>query len=215
MMTYEVSAATNLGKMVCTFLDDWRINRILAKAQSAGISRNDLMKTHHRIAFVMRVQRAAEVCSSQEVIDYLADVMIGGFKSEEVDLNPDFSQMAVTALSSTTKTELNVILMMKKHDLFEGDGRADPFHARGAFVTDCCDDLNLNPEMLSAIQNGLIRTGLGSVDVSSRTALLHQNVPDKARNAGKGGSLLKFRNAVWCILKRNPKGWVSFYPLRR
>ncbi|WP_346797596.1 hypothetical protein R5M92_02485 [Halomonas sp. Bachu 37] len=56
---------------------------------------------------------------------------------------------------------------------------------------------------------------LGSVDVSSRTALLHQNVPGKERNAGKGYSLFKFRNAGWRILMRNPKGWVSFYPLRR
>nr|WP_299244559.1 hypothetical protein [uncultured Halomonas sp.] len=57
---------------------------------------------------------------------------------------------------------------------------------------------------------------LGPVDVSSRTALLHQKVSVKARSAGKGYSLFKFRNAEWrFLLLRNPKGWASFYPLLR
>jgi len=41
-------------------------------------------------------------------------------------------------------------------------------------------------------------------------ALQWQMVPGKARNAGKGISLAKFRNAAWSHLPRNPKGRVSF-----
>ncbi|WP_227369539.1 hypothetical protein [Halomonas sp. M20] len=56
---------------------------------------------------------------------------------------------------------------------------------------------------------------VGPVDVSSRTALLHQKVSVKARSAGEGYSLFKLRNAEWRFLLRNPKGWASFYPLLR
>src|SRR5690606_15302384 len=57
--------------------------------------------------------------------------------------------------------------------------------------------------------------GLGSVDVSTRTALLRQISPGKARDAGKGHSLAKFRNAAWRYLTRNPSGRARFCAARR
>ncbi|WP_312933919.1 hypothetical protein, partial [Stutzerimonas nitrititolerans] len=47
---------------------------------------------------------------------------------------------------------------------------------------------------------------LGSVAVSSRAALPRQIAPGKARDAGNGHSLAKFRNAAWRYLPRNPFG---------
>jgi len=52
--------------------------------------------------------------------------------------------------------------------------------------------------------------GLGSVDVSSRTALLRQISPGKAQDAGNGCSLAKSCNTAWCNLPRNPKGRACF-----
>nr|WP_298415123.1 hypothetical protein [uncultured Halomonas sp.] len=69
--------------------------------------------------------------------------------------------------------------------------------------------------MVLVIGYFLEHISLGPVDVSSRTALLHQKVSVKARSAGKGYSLFTFRNAEWRFLLRNPKGWASFYPLLR
>jgi len=51
---------------------------------------------------------------------------------------------------------------------------------------------------------------LGSVDVSQRAALLRQIAPGKTRDAGKGCSLAKSRNAAWHNLTRNPQGRACF-----
>src|SRR5690606_15247483 len=56
---------------------------------------------------------------------------------------------------------------------------------------------------------------LGSVPVSSRTALLRQMSPGKARDAGNGRSLATSRNAAWRHLPRNPKGRACFCAMRR
>src|SRR5690606_11756903 len=54
------------------------------------------------------------------------------------------------------------------------------------------------------------RRPLGSVDVSARAALQRQISPGKARDAGNGHSLAKFRNAAWRYLPRNPQGRTCF-----
>ncbi|WP_313433224.1 hypothetical protein, partial [Stutzerimonas nitrititolerans] len=56
---------------------------------------------------------------------------------------------------------------------------------------------------------------LGSVGVSARAALLRQISPGKARDAGNGHSLAKFRNTAWRYLPRNPKGRACFCAARR
>ncbi len=56
---------------------------------------------------------------------------------------------------------------------------------------------------------------LGSVPVSSHSALLRQMAPGKARDAGNGRSLAKFRNAAWRHLPRNPSGRACFCAMRR
>ena len=146
--------------------DTWKFERILAKAESRQIGLTVLEGSHHRIAAFTRVLRAVEICSSEEMIDYLAEVMIGGIKSGDVEEKPDFVQMALSALSTVTRTEMRVMLKMRDHQLFEGDGGADAYHAKTAFIGDCCGELSITPGMLSAIQNGLIRTGLVSVEHS-------------------------------------------------
>src|SRR5690606_41019029 len=57
---------------------------------------------------------------------------------------------------------------------------------------------------------GLRNELLGAVDVSSRTALLCQMVPCKARDAVNGHSLDKSHNAAWRHLTRNPEGRARF-----
>ena len=148
-------------KVAYQIWDDWRINRILKKAEAAGISLSDLEKSHHKIAFLMRVQRAVEVCSNQEVVDYLALAMIGAIDIGDVDGSPDLAQMAVSALSGVTKTELDLLLLMREHELW-GTTREEANDGSGfdAFFSDVEARLGLNDLTASAILNGLTRTGL-------------------------------------------------------
>lgn len=77
----------------------WKFERLLKKAENQGISEAELKNSDHRFALYMRVGRAFELCAEKEVVDYLADAMIGGIKSGDVEEKPDFVQMAISALS--------------------------------------------------------------------------------------------------------------------
>lgn len=165
-MTDVISITAAAAKWGYRGYDSWKFERILKKAESRQIGLTVLESSHHRIAAFTRVLRAIEICSSEEMIDYLAEVMIGGIKSGDIEEKPDLVQMTLSALSTVTKTEMKVMLKMRDHNLYEGEGGDDAYHARHGFIEDCCKSLSITPGMLSAIQNGLIRTGLVSVEHS-------------------------------------------------
>jgi hypothetical protein len=162
----DVISTTAAARWGYRAFDSWKYERILEKAESRQIGLTALENSHHKIAAFTRLLRAIELCSSEEMVDYLAEVMIGGITSGDVEEKPDFVQMALSALATVTKTEMRVMLKMREHRLFEGEEGVDVYQAKNDFIEGCCKELSITPGMLSAIQNGLIRTGLVSVEHS-------------------------------------------------
>lgn len=143
----------------------WKFERLLQKANDHGMTEEQLCNSDQRFALFMKVGRAFEVCSEREVVDYIADAMIGGIKSGDVEEKPDFVQMAVGALSGVTKTELDILLMMHQHQIYvDADFRRDHESIREAFIKECEDTLGIESTMLSALTNGLMRTSLVTSD---------------------------------------------------
>lgn len=165
-----LSDAVGPAKVVYRLWDDWRVNRILEKAEEGGLSLIELERSHHRIAYLMRVQRAVEICSSEDVIDYLAYALIGGIQSGDVDSKPDFAQIAITSLAGLTKIELDILVLMHKQGIyhppkpvFDGAKTRKVFD----FYKSLEGELGFSFETLGSIMSSLSRTGLVSSYVGS------------------------------------------------
>ncbi|TDV98024.1 hypothetical protein BDK62_10456 [Halomonas alkaliantarctica] len=140
---------------------EWKFERLEERARQGGMSTEDLIASDNRFAVFMRVARAFEHCSNTEVVDYLADAMIGSIKSGDMEEKPDLVQMAIGALSGVTKTELDILATMHRHQVYvDADFLQDNESNREAFVKECEDTLGIGSTMLSAIANGLVRTSL-------------------------------------------------------
>lgn len=139
----------------------WKFERLLQKAEGHGMSPEELSNSDHRFALYMRVGRAFEICSEREVVDYIADAMIGGIQCGDADKRPDLAQMAISALNGVTRTELNLILLMREHGLW-GTSDEEILDESGfeGFQTAIHQELGLQDASVSAILNGLTRTGL-------------------------------------------------------
>ncbi|MGM0826479.1 MAG: hypothetical protein ACQEUY_17405 [Pseudomonadota bacterium] len=139
----------------------WKFDRLLQKAESHGMTEEELSSSDQRFALFMRVGRAFEICSEREVVDYIADAMIGGVQCGDADKRPDLAQMVISALNGVTRTELNLILLMREHGLW-GTSDEEILDESGfeSFHASLCKDLGLNELTASAILNGLTRTGL-------------------------------------------------------
>ncbi|MEC4767942.1 hypothetical protein LPL18_011460 [Halomonas sp. CUBES01] len=145
----------------------WKFERLIQKAEAHGMTEEELCNSDQRFALFMRVGRAFEICSEREVVDYIADAMIGGIKSGDVENKPDFVHMAISALSGITKTELDILLMMHRHQIYvDADFRRDHDSHREAFIKECEDTLGIKSTMLSPITTGLMRTGLVTSDTT-------------------------------------------------
>lgn len=143
----------------------WKFERLLKKTEAHGMTEAELRNSDQRFALYMRVGRAFELCAEKEVVDYLADAMIGGIKSGDVEEKPDFVQMAIGALSGVTKTELDILATMHRHQVYvDADFRRDLKSNREAFIKECEDTLGIESTMLSAITTGLMRTSLVTSD---------------------------------------------------
>ena len=138
-----------------------KFDRLLQKAETHGMTEEELCNSDQRFALFMRVGRAFEICSEREVVDYIADAMIGGIKSGDVENKPDFIHMAISAMSGITKTELDILLAMHSHQIYlDMPVTANNESNREAFVQECEETLGIDGAMLSAITNGLVRTSL-------------------------------------------------------
>lgn len=139
----------------------WKFDRLLQKAEAHGMTEEELCNSDQRFALFMRVGRAFEICSENEVVDYISDVMIGGIQCGDADTRPDLAQMAISALSGVTRTELNLILLMREHNLW-GTTDAEVLDESGfeGFQAELDSKLGLKELEVSAILNGLTRTGL-------------------------------------------------------
>jgi|TARA_A100001518_G_scaffold1944_1_gene1863 hypothetical protein len=139
----------------------WKFERLLQKAEDHGMTPDELSNSDQRFALYMRVGRAFEICSEREVVDYIADAMIGGIQSGDADTRPDLAQMAISALSGVTHTELDLILLMREHNLW-GTTDEEVLDESGfeGFQAELDSKLGLKELEVSAILNGLTRTGL-------------------------------------------------------
>lgn len=140
---------------------EWKFERLEQKAHEKGLSVDGLVNSDKRFATFMRVARAFEQCYEKEVVDFLAEALIGGVESEKLDRKPDFVQMTIGSLIGVTKTELSILAIMHKRGIYlDNPEVANKDRCRSRFIQDCKDDLGLEPPMLAAITNGLARTGL-------------------------------------------------------
>lgn len=149
------------GKASFGFYMEKKFNRLEEKAWKGGLNAQDLINGHDRFAIFARVARAFEVCSDFEVVDFLADALIGGIKSGDVEKRPDFVHMAISALNGMTKAELSILVFMHGLRLYlDSPEHSNKESNREALVSKCRDDLNIEPPMLSAVLNRMVRTGL-------------------------------------------------------
>ena len=139
----------------------WKFDRLLTKAEEYGFTEDELGNSDSRFALFMRVGRAFEICSHKEVIDYIADAMLGGIGTGDIETRPDYPQMAISALSGLTKLELDLILLMKKHGLWaRTDAEAIDESGFEGFYQEAENWLGLSDLETSAVLNSLTKTGL-------------------------------------------------------
>jgi len=139
----------------------WKFDRLLQKAEAHGLTEKELCNSDQRFALFMRVGRAFEICSEREVVDYIADAMLGGIKAGDVENKPDFVHMAISALSGITKTELDILLAMHRHQIYlDMPVTANNENNREAFKQECENKMGIDSAMLASIINGLMRTSL-------------------------------------------------------
>lgn len=140
---------------------DWKFDRLFRKAEEHGLTSKELMNGDHRFALFMRVGRAFELCSEREVVDYLSEAMIGGVLVGDADRRPDFIQMALSSLSGVTRSELNIILLMRKHELWGAtDEEVRVSSGFDSFYLEVKEVIGISELAAVAMLNGLTRTGL-------------------------------------------------------
>ncbi|WP_143005145.1 hypothetical protein [Billgrantia gudaonensis] len=154
---------------------EWKFERLEERARQGGLSVDDLIASDERFATFMRVARAFEHSSNTDVVDYLADALIGSIKSGDVEEKPDFVQMAIGSLNGLTKLELDILAAMHRYQIYyDADFRLDHEKIRESFILECKTSLGIDSYMLSPIINGLVRTSL----VTNETAALSGPVPN-------------------------------------
>lgn len=157
----EIELIPKSASLVYQGYMEWKFERLLKKAEAHGMTQEELSNSNHRFALYMRVGRAFEICSERDVVDYIADAMIGGIQCGDADKRPDLAQMAISSLSGVTLTELNLILLMREHNLW-GTTDEEVLDESGfdGFQAALDSELGLKELEVSAILNGLTRTGL-------------------------------------------------------
>jgi len=139
----------------------WKFERLLQKAEAHGMTEEELCNSDQRFALFMRVGRAFETCSEREVVDYIADAMVGGVKCGDADAKPDFAQMALSSLSGATKVELDILLLLRKHQRYTLNvGEVEDKEKINEYVDECCHALGIDSLMLASLSHSMARTGL-------------------------------------------------------
>ena len=154
----------------------WKFERLLLKAEAHGMTEKDLCNSDQRFALFMRVGRAFEICSEREVVDYIADAMIGSIKSGDADQRPDFAQMAVSSLSGITSLELDILCFMHTNQMYLlEEYTVEGQQALKAIYVKAGQELKLDLPLLNAIVSGLSRTGLVSPPASAIGGVIADN----------------------------------------
>lgn len=139
----------------------WKFEHLMQKAEAHGLTEKELYNSDRRFALYMRMGRAFESCSEKEVVDYLADAMIGCIKSGDADEKPDFVQMAISSLNGITKLELDIILEMHKEGVYwPSEYTMESETDLDSRFEKVRDKIDLDLMVLSTILNGLSKTGL-------------------------------------------------------
>ena len=150
-----------------------RLDRVLRRAAEEGLSESELTRSEERFALFVRLVRALEQCSNSEVTDYIAQEMIGTFKSGDIDKRPDFAQMAISSLSGVTKVELDIIVYMHKNSTYQRNHyEVDDIEKLRDFYSTATEELGIESSLLNAILNGLSRTGLVTPPASGFGAVI-------------------------------------------
>lgn len=154
----------------------WKFERLLQKAEAHGMTEEELCNSDQRFALFMRVGRAFEICSERDVVDYIADAMIGGIQCGDADERPDFVQMAVSSLSGVTRIELDILCFMHMHQIYlEKKHTLDGQKELKAFYIKAEKELKIDIHLLNAIVSGLARTGLVSPPASGMGGVIAYN----------------------------------------
>ncbi|MFP3458345.1 hypothetical protein R0J89_19040, partial [Psychrobacter sp. SIMBA_152] len=86
--------------------------------------------------------------------------MIGGIKKGAADKQPDMDHMAVGSLTGVTNTELNILVLMQKHNLYFNEyGTAISGDVKKDYEMYACKSLGIDAFKLGTLANGLMRTG--------------------------------------------------------
>ena len=149
---------------------DWKFERLLQKAEAYGLTKNELYDSDQRFALYMRIGRAFESCSEKEVVDYLAEVMIGSIKCGDADERPDFAQMAIGSLLGVTRLELNILCFMQANQIylfqdFSLYGQEEEDRLKRLYLQ-ASEELEIELSLFNSVLGGLSRTGLVSPPVS-------------------------------------------------
>lgn len=141
-----------------------RLERVLCRAANEGISIEDLIKKEKQFAIFVRMVRALEQCSNNEMADYLADLMIGGLKSGAAQRQSDLFQILMSALGSMTLIEVNILYLMRECGLYGHALKSQADREKIEFFESrCWENLGVEGEALGDLVNGMMRTGLVSL----------------------------------------------------
>ncbi|WP_442489378.1 hypothetical protein [Halomonas litopenaei] len=141
-----------------------KLRRALERAASENISIEELVRKEEKFAIFVRMVRALEQCSNNEMADYLADLMIGGIKGGADEDDNDLFQILMSSLGSLTLIEVKIIYLMRECGLYGAihRERVDQ-EAIDKFEAMCWEGLGVEGETIGNLVNGMIRTGLVSI----------------------------------------------------
>ncbi|WP_251978568.1 hypothetical protein [Salinicola avicenniae] len=137
-----------------------RLERSLRRAAENGVSVQDLCRTEVRFAHFVRMVRALEVCSNNEMADYLVDLMVGGVESRFSDDSPDQFQLLMDCLGSLTRTEIIVLAEMRKLRLFDDERSGEDESKRNELELFGENSLGFSRDYLASLLNRMAGSGL-------------------------------------------------------
>ncbi|GAB2198097.1 hypothetical protein [Sessilibacter sp. MAH4] len=110
-----VSAVKNVHK-------EYRYKRLDKKLDEIQNEKNikilDLITSDERFALFCRLQRACEICTSNEMINVLAEFLISGIKHPTIDEKQDIYQISFDQLAKLTHSEVNLLSELHKHNIY-------------------------------------------------------------------------------------------------
>ncbi|WP_219863161.1 hypothetical protein [Vreelandella piezotolerans] len=155
---------------------DNKFERLISRAEQRGLRKSELLNSDERFALFMRVGRALEICSQEEMIDYIVDVLIGGIKKGDAESETFIVEMAISTIGELSIEEVKVFLLLREKGMYVSDSEMDETDYED-LVRHVLEKCNIKPEFFKIYCARLSGKGLVSSPGQGYRGSIASHVP--------------------------------------